>query len=295
MDSRKTKEVEIWWNKNPFTYNKGVGVGKVGEAKDLSIEYFDEAEKRYKKHSGESTQESGKPVFSKYIDYESLRGKKVLDIATGTGFSAITFAQFGADVTGIDLTEYAVESTKRNFSLRSLQGTILQVDAQDLQFPNNHFDFVCAHGCLMHMPNTNKATQEIYRVLKPGGTTYTWMYHRGWYYWFGIIFLRGILFGRFFKYNFSPLALTSRYSDGAHEEGNPHTKFYSRRGFKKLFKGSGFGDVSIYSNYNYNEWNAWPVRSLNLGRLIPKSVQRFLSEKIGFALSCSITAKKLKK
>lgn len=288
----KTKEVENWWDTNPFTYNGDKGVGKIAEVEAMDLAFFETAERKYRKNTDGVTQDADNPVFSKFVPYASLRGKRVLDIAVGTGFSAVTFAQAGAEVTGIDLTEFAVQATKRNFAVRNLSGTILQMDAQQLNFPDNYFDYVCAHGCLMHMPDTNKAISEIYRVLKPGGEVYAWMYHKGWHYWFGIIFLRGILAGGFFKYGFSSLALTSRYSDGAHQGGNPHTKFFTRSGFQKIFVNQKFSDVKVYANHSAGEWSNWPARSFKLGFLIPTSVQRFLSEKAGFAFSCSITATK---
>jgi ubiquinone/menaquinone biosynthesis C-methylase UbiE len=294
MKDEKTLEVKNWWNTNPFTYNGKAGVGEFVPLESQDIQYFDTAERKYIKHSGIATQPEGGLAFSKFINYGDMSGKKVLDIATGTGFSTVTFAKSGADVIGIDISDYAVASTKRNFALRGLKGTILKMDAQSLQFPDNYFDFVCAHGCLMHMPNTRKAVSEIYRVLKPGGTMYAWMYHRGWYYWFGIIFLRGILLGKFITNGFSQLRLTSRYSDGSHSGGNPHTKFFSRRGFKDLFQSGGFLNVCVYSNYNPNEWSAWPIQSFPVGKYIPKLLQKFLSEKIGFAYACSITAEKQK-
>lgn len=292
MSDAKTSEVQDWWNANPFTYNSNLGVGELASLEAQDIAYFDKAEARYIKHSSISTQPNGGLVFSRYIDYKTMAGKKVLDIATGTGFAAVTFAKSGAEVTAIDLTDYAVASTQRNFKLRGLTGTVLKMDAQQLQFPDNSFDFVCAHGCLMHMPNTQKAVSEIYRVLKPGGKVYAWMYHRGWHYWFGIIFLRGILMGKFITHGFSQLKLTSRYSDGQEEKGNPHTKFYSRGGFKDLFEKGGFTKISVYANYNSNEWASWPVRRFSLGKFVPTKVQKFLSEKIGFSYSCSITAEK---
>jgi SAM-dependent methyltransferase len=292
MSDTKTTEVQNWWNTNPFTYNGAFGVGELADLRVQDIAYFDKAEARYIKHSGTGTQYPGNPVFSKYIDYSEMKGKKVLDIATGTGFSAVTFAKAGAEVTGIDLTDYAVASTKRNFELRELTGTILKMDAQKLEFPDNYFDFVCAHGCLMHMPDTQKAVREIHRVLKPGGKMYAWMYHRGWYYWFGIIFLRGILCGKFFTNGFSQLRLTSRYSDGLHTGGNPHTKFFSRGGFKRLFKNGGFENITVYANYNTSEWTAWPLQRFSLGAFVPKKIQKFLSETVGLSFSCSITAEK---
>lgn len=292
MNSEQTQRVESWWNENPFTYNGSLGVGHVPEVTELTIKDFDAFEEKYKRHSGNSTQEENEPVFSKFITYEDLKGKRVLDIATGTGFATVTFASFGAEVTGIDITEYAVVATKRNFEVRGLTGDILKMDGQKLAFPDNHFDFVCAHGCLMHMPDTNQAVREIFRVLKPEGKLYAWMYHRGWHYWFNIMFVRGLLLGGFFKYGFSSLAMTSRFSDGAHLGGNPHTKFYSRGGFRRLFSQAGFSDVNIHANYNPYEWDSWPAGKFRLGWILPKRVQRFLSETCGFSFACSITATK---
>ena len=279
----KTKAVESWWNANPFTYNGEINVGKIVPLEKMDVSFFETVERKYRKNTDGVTQDLDKPVFSKFINYADLKGKRVLDIAVGMGFSAASFAQAGAEVTGIDLTDFAVQSTKRNFFLRNLSGTIIQMDAQKLEFPDNYFDYICAHGCLMHMPDTSQAVGEIYRVLKPGGKIYAWMYHRGWYFWFGVLFLRGLLFGGFLRYGLKPLRLTSRYSDGAHQGGNPHTEFFSRRKLRHLFASQGFVDVKVHANYSPGEWENWPVASLSLGSLVPEKIQRFLSEKVGFA------------
>lgn len=293
MSNKETEQVENWWDKNPFTYNGGEGVGKqADEVSHLDIAYFDTADRKYIKHTEPGTQKIGTPVFSNYIDFESLKGKKVLDIATGTGFATVTFAKFGAEVTGIDLTDYAVAQTKRNFELRGLQGAVLKMDAQKLDFPDNTFDFVCAHGCLMHMPDTEGAVKEIYRVLKPGGKVYAWMYNKGWYYWFGIMFLRGVLLGKLIKYKFNDLKMTSRYSDGLKDGGNPHTKFYTKRGFENLFKQGGFSEVVVSINHATAEWDTWPMQSLSFGWIVPKTLQKFLSQKLNWGLGASIVAVK---
>lgn len=293
MDKAETKKTEDWWDSNPFTYNSTVGVGRQSDSiEGLDLEYFDNADRKYIKHTEPGTQETGTPVFSNYIDYESLKGKKVLDIATGTGFATVTFAKYGAEVTGIDITDYAVAQTKRNFELRGLTGKVLKMDAQKLDFPDNTFDFVCAHGCLMHMPDTQGAVKEIYRVLKPGGKVYAWMYNKGWYYWFGIMFVRGVLLGKLIKYKFNDLKMTSRYSDGLEDGGNPHTKFFTRRGFYNLFKEADFDDVVVKVNHATAEWESWPIRRLNFGWMIPQRIQNFLSVKAGFGLGASITATK---
>ncbi len=118
------------------------------------------------------------------------------------------------------------------------------------------------------------------------------MYHRGWYFWFNILVLRGIFMGELFKNNFSVLALTSKFTDGLPTGGNPHTKMYSRAGFRKLFSNAQFKNIQIVTNYNPNEWNAWPIKRFAFGGSIPTRVQRFLSEVAGFSFSATIVAEK---
>lgn len=294
MQNREiTAKAESWWDSNPFTYNGGIGVGKlVDDGADFDLSYFEKIEARFRKHSGGSLQEEGRPLFSKFVDHEALRGKQVLDIAVGSGFSAVQYAEHGALVTGIDITDYAIRESKKNFELRGFPGTFLKMDAQKLEFPDNTFDFVSAHGCLMHMPDTQGVVNEIYRVLKPGGKIYVWMYHRGWYFWFNLMFVRGLLLGELFRNGFDVLKMTSRYTDGLPTGGNPHTKMYSRNGFRNLFSRAGYTDIKVLPNYNPNEWTAWPMKRLGWGRFVPSRIQKFLSEKVGFAFSATITAEK---
>ena len=44
-----------------------------------------------------------------------------------------------------------------------------RVDLQNLPFPNSSYDFVFASHVLEHIPNDQKAIQEIRRILKPNG------------------------------------------------------------------------------------------------------------------------------
>ena len=46
----------------------------------------------------------------------------------------------------------------------------VKADICDLPFPDNEFDFILCNHVLEHIPNDTKAMQEIYRILKPGGT-----------------------------------------------------------------------------------------------------------------------------
>lgn len=46
----------------------------------------------------------------------------------------------------------------------------VKADICDLPFKNDEFDFIICNHVLEHIPDDTKAMQEIYRILKPGGT-----------------------------------------------------------------------------------------------------------------------------
>ena len=284
----ETKEVHTWWEENPFTYKRETGVGLVA-TDDLTIEFFDKCEKKLRRH-GPTYQDPGKPLLSNLFDYKKIRGNKVLDIASGTGVTTVEFARQGCQTTAIDITSIAVEMTKKNLGLRGLDADVYQMDAQHLDFDRNTFDFVCAHGCLMHMPDTQKAVNEIHRVLKSKGTVYAWMYHKGFYYWFGILFLRGLLKCELFKYKFSFVRLTSRYSDGAHNNGNPHTKFSSKKETTRYFRDAGFSKVNSMVVFNPIEFNSFPSKRFSFGQYLPITIKSIVGKVMG--LGIVITAEK---
>src|SRR6266699_3450587 len=124
-------------------------------------------------------------LFGRHIpiaaDFRSARGLKVLEIGCGLGTDGAQFAEAGADYTGVDLTEAAVELARRRFELFSLPGKFQTADAENLAFADDSFDLVYSHGVLHHTPETEKAIQEIHRVLRPGGRAVVMLYHRGSY------------------------------------------------------------------------------------------------------------------
>src|SRR5436190_9201447 len=103
---------------------------------------------------------------------------KVLEIGCGLGTDGAQFARAGADYTGIDLTDAAVELARKRFELFHLPGTFRVADAEGLDFPDNSFDVVYSHGVLHHTPNTAGAIREVHRVLKPNGRAIVMLYHR---------------------------------------------------------------------------------------------------------------------
>jgi ubiquinone/menaquinone biosynthesis C-methylase UbiE len=112
------------------------------------------------------------------VPFSEANGKKVLEIGTGNGAEGVMFASNGADYTGVDLTEAALDATRRHFAVMGLAGTFQKENAERLSFPDASFDWVFSHGVLHHTPDTQVAIDEVHRVLKPGGRAIIMLYHR---------------------------------------------------------------------------------------------------------------------
>ncbi len=277
-DSALNSKVQNWWHQNPFNY--------FVDAEEGSWEFYRNIDRKFLKWIP-FMQKGGYPFLTRYIDMHGLKGKKVLDIACGTGVLTEQFVRMGADVTAIDLTAKAVELTKKRLDLYHLPGDVIQADAQKMPFPDNTFDYVCAWGCLMHMPETEQAIAEIKRVLKPGGKFLAMMYHvNSVHMRYAIQFGKGVLRGQYLKYDNQ--SLINRYTDGAAIGGNMLAKFYSRKEFRNLFKD--FRDVKVMIHDNHGIPNQLPHPWLPLGKLLPKAAKEWVTRAWG--MTAIITGEK---
>jgi ubiquinone/menaquinone biosynthesis C-methylase UbiE len=112
------------------------------------------------------------------VDFSSYKGKNLLEVGCGTGIDLVRFARGGANVTGIDLSKTAIDLVDRNFMQRGLSADLLVMNGECMQFPDNNFDVVYAHGVLQYTADTEKMIAEIHRVLKPGGEAIMVVYNR---------------------------------------------------------------------------------------------------------------------
>lgn len=112
------------------------------------------------------------------VPFAQTKGKRVLEIGTGNGADGVMFAQNGAAYTGVDLTEAALEATRKHFEVLGLKGSFQKENAEKLSFAEATFDLVYSHGVLHHTPDTQRAIDEVWRVLKPGGVAIIMLYHK---------------------------------------------------------------------------------------------------------------------
>ncbi len=118
------------------------------------------------------------PRLQSAVGFERTCGLRVLEIGCGCGSEAERFARAGAHYTAVDLTNAAVDITRRRFQLANLQGTFVQGDAENLPFAEGSFDLVYSHGVLHHTPDTPRTIREVHRVLSPGGRALIMLYYR---------------------------------------------------------------------------------------------------------------------
>ncbi len=112
----------------------------------------------------------GTQQYVKYMSIKNLRIKahdKVIDLCCGTGDLAIIIKQIqpDADVIGVDFSDKMLEIARS----KSKNIEYLQVDVTNLPFADNTFDFAVMGFGLRNIQNAEKAVEEVYRILKPGG------------------------------------------------------------------------------------------------------------------------------
>ncbi len=117
------------------------------------------------------------PYILDFANFTSANGQQVLEIGVGLGADHQKFAEAGAQLHGIDLTERAIEHTRNRLACFGLTSNLAVGDAEKLIFPNERFDVVYSWGVLHHSPNTPVAINECWRVLKTGGVAKVMVYH----------------------------------------------------------------------------------------------------------------------
>ena len=96
-------------------------------------------------------------------------GQTVLDVATGTGNTAIAAARRWCEVAAIDYVPSLLEIGRVRAAAEGVPVAFLEGDAEEIGFPDNAFDVVLSTFGSMFAPNHEKAADELIRVCRPGG------------------------------------------------------------------------------------------------------------------------------
>lgn len=97
-------------------------------------------------------------------------GERVLDLATGTGITAIAARERAAQVTGVDLTPELIAVARSKAGDAGFSDINFQEgDAEALPFADASFDVVVSTCGHMFAPDQPKVAAELARVIRPGG------------------------------------------------------------------------------------------------------------------------------
>jgi ubiquinone/menaquinone biosynthesis C-methylase UbiE len=97
-------------------------------------------------------------------------GKRVLDVAAGSGNVAIRAAEAGADVVASDLTPENFEPGRREARARGVELDWVEADAEALPFDDDRFDVVTSSVGAIFPADHRAVADELVRVCRPGGT-----------------------------------------------------------------------------------------------------------------------------
>lgn len=97
---------------------------------------------------------------------DTLPDGRALDVATGGGRNAIFLAELGYEVTGIDVSEEALEIARERAAKRGVSERFefVQGDVESYEFSTNLYDVIV----VSHYHSLN-ALPELKRALAPGG------------------------------------------------------------------------------------------------------------------------------
>ena len=145
------EEVKKFWNDRPCNVRHS--------SKEIGTkEYFNEVEA--KKFRAE-------PHILEFTEFPKWNGKKVLEIGCGLATVGINFATYGADYTGVELSEESLVLAKKRFEVFEQTGKFYSGNAEELSsfVPVETYDLIYSFGVIHHSPHPEKIIAEIKKYM----------------------------------------------------------------------------------------------------------------------------------
>jgi SAM-dependent methyltransferase len=100
---------------------------------------------------------------------EVIPGERVLDVACGSGNTAIAAARRFGRVTGLDYVPELLDHARERCAAELAEADFVEGDAQQMPFEDASFDLVASTFGVMFAPDHKRTADELLRVCRPGG------------------------------------------------------------------------------------------------------------------------------
>lgn len=220
------QETKKQWNNNPCGAVAAKGL------EEGTREFYEQVETyRYDVYA---------PRIKKFVPFSEFKGKNCWRWAQDLERICCSSPALCTD---LDLAEKHLELAQKRFALYGYAAEFVLGDTENLPFDDMSFDGVFSNGVLHHTPDTQKAIDEVHRVLKSGGKAMIMLYHKNsFFYWYHIVFGKGVL-GGYYRKGYSTQDLLNRFVEYTESGATPLVKCYTKAECKKMF--SKFKTVDI--------------------------------------------------
>ncbi|MDC1118120.1 class I SAM-dependent methyltransferase [Alphaproteobacteria bacterium] len=165
-----------------------IAIGKqtMGEDQALTNETFSDKWRKFKTYGLEESHQEflrdwycgkfGLPDVDAlkffYSDFEN-----VLEVGPGSGFNTKFIGEnCSGKVFALDVSDAAFTTYENTADLSNV--TVVQADVMDPPFAEGTFDFAMADGVLHHTPDTRLAVESLFKMVKPGGKMFFYVYKK---------------------------------------------------------------------------------------------------------------------
>ncbi len=114
----------------------------------------------------------GKTIYGEHIvryvsAQELVKGKVVLDIASGSGYGTHLLSQTAKKVYGVDISDISIQYAQQTYGAENIE--YLVGDGEKIPLPDNSVEIVTSFETIEHIPNYRQFMKEVSRVLKDDG------------------------------------------------------------------------------------------------------------------------------
>ena len=147
----------------------------VSELHEQNRRSWNHATRAHNAHKGDQAaflRGGGSTLFPEEIELVGdLRDKRLLHLQCNSGQDTLSFAARGAQVTGVDISDEAIEFARKLSADSGIDGRFERSDVYDwLESANETFDIVFAsYGALLWLSDLRRWARGVARVLAPEG------------------------------------------------------------------------------------------------------------------------------